>query len=95
MKVNAYTLYDVKSLTYSNPFFAPTHGAAIRIVSDAARDMNTSIARHPADYVLYCVGSYDDQSGMLWKLDPREHVIDVIALVQGAPQSDLFEKAAQ
>lgn len=95
MKSNAYTLYDVKSLTYSNPFYAPTHGAAIRIVQDAAQDPNTSLGRHPADFILYCVGSFDDQSAMLWKLDPREHVVDVVSLVQSKPQPDLFNQEAK
>lgn len=95
MNVKAYTLYDVKSLTYSQPFFAPTHGAAIRIVQDVANDMNTAIGRHPNDYVLYCVGGFDDQTSVLNHLDPREHVIDVAALVTLKPTGDLFQQAAQ
>lgn len=92
MKVNAYTIYDVKSLHYSNPFYAPTHGAAIRIVSDAAQDPQNSLSRHPADYVLYCVGSYDDSNGIFQAMDPKEHVIDVVALVHSRPtQPDMFK----
>lgn len=93
MIVNAYSIYDNKSLVYSNPFFAPTDGAAIRIVSDASNDMNTSLGRHPGDYVLYKVGYYDDASGILNHLDPKQHVIDVVALVHAyKPAGDLFQK---
>lgn len=95
MKTKAYSIYDVKSLTYSSPFYAPTHGAAIRIVQDAANDMNNQLGRHPADFVLYCVGEFDDQSAMLWKLDPREHVIDIVALVQPQPAGPLFSETKQ
>jgi len=85
MRVKAYTIYDTKSLTYSNPFYAPTHGAAIRIVTDATQDNNSQLARHPADFILYCVGEFDDNSGIFMPIDPREHVIDVIACIPIQP----------
>lgn len=89
MRTNAYSIFDTKGLTYSNPFYAPTHGAALRIVKDAANDANSSLGRHPADYVLYCVGSYDDSIGLFMPLEPKEHVIDVVALINDTP-ADLF-----
>lgn len=93
MIVNAYSIFDTKSLVYSNPFYAVTDGAAIRVVSDAANDMNTSLGKHPADFILYKVGSYNDASGVLQTLDPREHVIDLIALVHlHKPAMPLFEE---
>jgi len=91
MKNRAYTIFDTKSLTYSNPFYAPTTGAAIRIVSDAAQDPNSQLSRHPADFIVYCVGEYDDSNGVFLPIDPREHVVDVIALIKIKPQADLFE----
>jgi len=92
MIVNAYTIFDTKALTYSNPFFAVTHGSALRIVSDAANDLNTSLGRHPADFILYQVGTYNDANGVLVAMDPREHVIDIIALVHNfKPTGDLFK----
>lgn len=93
MIVNAYSIFDTKSLVYSNPFYAVTDGAAIRIVSDAANDMNTSLGKHPADFILYKVGSFNDGNAVLQNLDPREHVIDLIALVhQHKPAMPLFAK---
>lgn len=92
MRVKAYTIFDTKSLTYSNPFYAPTHGAAIRITSDAAHDGNSQLSRHPADFILYCVGEYDDNSGIFLPLDPREHVVDVIALIKINEQVNLFSE---
>lgn len=95
MIVNAYTIFDTKSLVYSNPFYAPTHGAAVRIVQDAANDLNTSLGRHPADFVVYCVARYNDASGMFEPVDPREHVIDVAALIHHKPVGDLFKQEAK
>lgn len=88
MIISAYSIYDIKALTYSNPFFAPNHGAAMRIVQDAANDMNTSLARHPNDYIVYHIGHYDTDIGQMTPLDARQHVCDVITLV--APQQPIF-----
>lgn len=88
MILNAYSIYDSKALSYSPPFYAVAHGQACRNVMDAAADPNTSLARHPADYQLFCVGRFDDQSGQLLPGD-REHVSDVVALAP-RPAAPLF-----
>lgn len=91
MILNVYTLHDSKTLVYNQPFYAMNHGVARRMVSDVAADMNTSVGRHPTDYTLYCVGTYDDQTGFLKPYEIREHVVDVIALVP-LRTPDLFDK---
>lgn len=86
----AYSIFDNKGLIYASPFFAPTNGAAVRMVQDVANDLNTSIGRHPSDYILYCIGDYNDANGVLNAYAPLEHVIDVISLVTLKPQGSLF-----
>lgn len=88
MVTNAYTLYDLKSLTYSPPFYAVAHGAAARLVADLVADLGTSVGRHPADYVLFCVGRFDDGTGQLLPNDVREHITDVVTLVPPKPVSE-------
>lgn len=91
MRLSAYTIFDTKGLTYSNPFFAPTHAAAVRIVKDAVADQNTTLGRHPADYVLYCCGTWDDSVGAFDPANIRDHIIDLVALVPVPKQAPLFE----
>lgn len=91
MKLNAYTLYDEKSLTYSPPFFAVSHGAATRMLGDLVADPNTTPGRHPKDFTLYCIGTFDDALGLLLQSDPRQHIVDAISLVPERPgPRDLF-----
>lgn len=85
MIIRAYSVYDRKSLIYNPPFYAPTDGAAVRIVQDAANDPNSQLGRHPVDYVLFCVGDYDDQKGLLLAQTPLQHVMDIAALVEHQP----------
>lgn len=89
MITNVYSIFDRKSLVYFTPWFQPTHGAAIRIMTDLANDRETNIGRHPADYVLYQVGTYDDAKGQLMPLAPLVHVMDAISLVELPAQGGL------
>jgi len=82
MKLNAYTIFDLKALQYHPPFFASTDGSAVRSLADMANDPATTIGRHPSDYVLYSCGTYDDSTGGFATELPLRHVMDAIALVK-------------
>lgn len=81
MILNAYAIYDRKSLVYNPPFFTHTDGSATRMLSDLVNDLQTNVGRHPSDYVLFRVGTYDDAKGLLLGVSPLVHVIDAMALV--------------
>lgn len=91
MLLNAYTLYDAKALTYSPPFYATAHGAAVRMVMDLASDQNTSVGRHPSDFSLYCVGQWNDAVGCLLPADVRQHISDVLPLIPARPPTSVRE----
>lgn len=80
MRLRAFSIFDRKTLQYHPPFFASTNGGAVRSLGDLVCDPNTQVGRHPNDFVLYCVGEYDDQKGEMIAFAPLEHVVDAIAL---------------
>lgn len=86
---NAYSLFDTKSLLFSPPFYQPVDGAAVRLLADLVNDPNTTVGRHPADFVLYQLGTFDDQKGTLSPLEIKRHVIDAVALVTVSRQLSL------
>lgn len=92
MQLQAYSIYDNKALQFHVPFFLSTDGQAVRSLSDLVADPNTSVGRHPSDYVLYCIGSYDDSLGAMVPIQPLRHVIDAIALVKIQPQLPLTQE---
>lgn len=92
MRLNAYSIFDQKSLQYHVPFFTHTDGAAVRMVQDLVNDLDTSVGRHPGDYSLYMIGVYDDQLGLMVAETPLRHVIDAVALVSIKPKGDLFRQ---
>lgn len=64
-KLGAYCVRDAKAEAYMRPFFAPTAGFAIRTFSEWANDGESPVAKHPEDYMLFAVGQFDEEAGML------------------------------
>lgn len=87
MILRAYSIYDCKALQYHSPWFAVSDGSAVRSFSDMANDPQTTIGRHPRDYTLWLVGTYDDNNGLFTPISPLVHVVDAMACVQ--QQSEL------
>lgn len=70
MKV--FSVYDLKSESFEAPFFSPAVGAAVRMFADAVNDPQTRLAKHPADYQLFEVASYDDAVGVFSNIIPAK-----------------------
>lgn len=62
MLLKAFTVYDSKSEAYLQPFFTSTKGQAIRSFQDTANDPNSQICRHAADFVLFQIGEFNDET---------------------------------
>lgn len=54
---------------FLRPFTAATRGQAIRAFSDEVNRPDSDLAKHPADYELYELGTFEETSG---KLLPNE-----------------------
>lgn len=65
MKLLAFSVFDDKAKVFSQPFFSNTKGSAVRAFADAVNGKESDFSRHPADYTLFLVGEWDDQTGEL------------------------------
>lgn len=65
MLTNAYSIKDSATATFSPPFFQPNDAVAIRSFTDLARDPSTNIFRHPSDFTLHRIGTWNDDTGLL------------------------------
>jgi len=65
VKLNAYTIYDVASGVYMRPFFSQADGQAVRGFNDIATDADHEVGKHPEDYTLYRIGSFNDTTGKM------------------------------
>lgn len=71
MKLNIYALFDSKALAFQRPFFVQTDGVAKRAIFESAQDRNSELHKYPTDYALFYIGEYDDQTGELIGMGPR------------------------
>lgn len=58
-----FTVHDVKAETFMPPFFVPSKGLAIRAFEDCINSDDHHFGKHPADYTLFSLGSFDTDTG--------------------------------
>lgn len=79
MVKNVYSVRDVK--TGFGPLLVMDNDAvALRSFSISCQQTDSLMHWCPADYALYAVGSFDDDSGILMPLDVPHHIADAIAV---------------
>lgn len=67
MIVKMFVVYDSKSESYGQPFFAQATGSAIRAFSDDAnaRGEKSMVSSHPEDFTLFEIGTYNHTDGTI------------------------------
>jgi len=60
-----FTVYDSKAEAYLQPFFLKTKAMAIREITDAANNPEHQFGKYPEDYVLFHIGSYNEDTGWI------------------------------
>lgn len=63
MRVNCYSIFDLKSLTYGTPFFSLNESVARRDFGDLTREPSSTVFRHPEDFRLFHIGFFDLDNG--------------------------------
>jgi len=82
MILQVYALRDLKADTFGRPVFVSNVGSLIRdiqsVVSSGGEDL---IAKHPRDFQLFRLGTFDDGKGVFDLLPLPDFVLDVSTLV--------------
>jgi len=71
---NVYTIKDEVSTGYNPPFCATTNAEAFRTFLNLARDKSNMIGLHPGDYTLWCIGTFNEQTGILAGQEPERMI---------------------
>lgn len=64
MKV--YTVFDRKMKEHGSLVLFKNEEAAVRGMTDAFGGQDTIVAKHPEDFDLICIGSYDQDQGVVY-----------------------------
>lgn len=78
MQLKMYSIRDIKGAYYNSPFFSRSHGEAERSFERVTKDPQSTINQYPADYDLYYVGDFDDQTAMITPKQSPEFLINAI-----------------
>lgn len=70
MITRMYSVHDKKAECYTQPFHAHTDGMAKRTFTDLVLDPNHIFGKHPHDFTLFMVGTYNDQTGKTEPITP-------------------------
>jgi len=64
---------DTAAQAFGRPFFVPAIPVAVRSFRDEVnrKDSDTDLAKHPSDFELYELGSFDDATGIVVVVEPR------------------------
>lgn len=72
--LNLYTIFDKVSNAHQNPIYQVNKGAALRIFQEAVNDPETYLNKAPHDYILYELGTFNPQTGLLETHEPERIV---------------------
>jgi hypothetical protein len=64
---------DTAAQAFGRPIFVPSTAVAVRSFRDEInrKDSNEDMAKHPEDFELYELGSFDDSNGVISVNEPR------------------------
>lgn len=64
-------VFDSAVNAYGRPFFCRARGEALRAFADEVQNKDTEFGRHPEDYALAMLGSFDEVRGELHPCAPE------------------------
>lgn len=75
------SIFDIKTGTFSKPVACPAEGAGVRAFGDAVNDPSVEYNKHPEDYSIWIVGTFNDQTGEFDTFVPRQ-LAQAVALLK-------------
>ena len=83
MKKPIFTVFDNVAKQYMAPIFAEaTDGVAIRNIQTTMENQEHMFAKHPQDYTLVRMGTFDEETGVIDQ-SSKSDVIELNVLTQG------------
>lgn len=90
MLVQYFAVYDSAIKAYMHPFAAKSVGDALRMFSDAANSPDSQLCRHSADFTLFKIAEYNDETGQFTPLQAFPNLGTALS-VKNEQQGNLFE----
>lgn len=85
MTNHVFAVFDAKAEAYLPPFTTSTFGIAERLFTDMVNEPGQQFNRHPEDYTLYLIGTYDSHTAELQTAALKPLITGLQALSSPAP----------
>lgn len=73
MKLVVCSVRDSAVDAFARPIFVPTTALAVRQFGDEFKNPDSQIKKHPGDFALFELGSFDEETGKFYNLEtPRQ-----------------------
>lgn len=69
MELQVFSVFDSAANAYTQPFFERSLGTAIRAFQDACQTEGHQFWKHAADYTLFHIGVWNEDTGKVTMLD--------------------------
>lgn len=92
MKYKVFSIYDAKAEAHMPPFFFAATGLAIRAFADMANDPSHTVGKHPEDYSLFEIGTFDDAIGVF---ENHEAKIPLGTALENKTQGEIWPAGVQ
>lgn len=70
MKMVVCSIFDQAAKAYGRPIFVTVVGMAIRAFQDEVNNEKSPMYKHPDQYVLFEIGTFDDNTGEMTSIVP-------------------------
>lgn len=82
MQLNVFSIRDSKAEIFNPPFIKQTHGEAERDFHRMVKNPESLPHQYPEDYDLYHLGTFDDQTGEITRLEKPQRLVNATQLKQ-------------
>lgn len=80
MTLKLYTVFDRVASRHLPPIVSPNDDTAKRALRGAVNGGDQNLSHHSQDYDLYCIGSFDEVTGLVIGMSPIFHVCTASSL---------------
>lgn len=82
-----FSIYDGKIRSFMRPFMDAHTGSALRSFEEACKEPTSPFAKFPADFVLYEIGTFNTETGLVSPYSPVNQIAAAIDYVRAPMRS--------
>lgn len=89
MILELFSIFDSKASAFVTPIFSPTIQTAMRDFETACNDTNSGFNRHPGDYTLMHLGTFNQHTGKISLLATPANLGLALTFLKNSPASGM------